>query len=77
MPVAAVANPMSWNLITTQQQESINRMCSAHVGIPYASDTFTDDEWNKFTLCREAMADGLVHTRPMIPRPYPINLPHR
>ena len=74
-PVAAVAQPSSWYLITTQQQESINKMCSAHVGVPYRSGNLTDDEWNKFRTCRDSMADGLVHTRPLIQRPHPIRIP--
>ena len=28
-----------------------NRVCSAIVGIPYASDNFTDKEWEKFKEC--------------------------
>lgn len=28
-----------------------NRVCAAIVGIPYASDNFSDAEWNKFLKC--------------------------
>lgn len=29
-----------------------NRLCSYIVGIPYASDNFTDAEWERFELCK-------------------------
>lgn len=32
-----------------------NRVCAAIVGIPYASDNFTDVEWNKFQKCLKFM----------------------
>lgn len=28
-----------------------NRMCAAIVGIPYASDNFSDEEWEEFKEC--------------------------
>lgn len=31
--------------------ESIRRHCAAVVGIPYASDNFTDKEWYEFVDC--------------------------
>lgn len=31
--------------------ESINRYCADYVGIPYASDNFTDEEWEQFKDC--------------------------
>jgi hypothetical protein len=34
-------------------QEKVNRSCSYIVGIPYASDNFTDEEWKRFELCRK------------------------
>jgi hypothetical protein len=34
-------------------EEQVNRQCSYIVGIPYASDDFTDDEWNRFKLCKK------------------------
>lgn len=46
---------------TQQMQESIDRMCAYRVGIPYASDNFTDEEWASFKLCREIMNDSLYH----------------
>ena len=31
---------------------NVDRVCAAIVGIPYASDNFTDEEWQKFLNCR-------------------------
>ena len=30
---------------------NINRACAAIVNIPYASDNFTDEEWEQFKRC--------------------------
>jgi hypothetical protein len=30
---------------------NVNRFCADIVNIPYASDNFTDDEWEKFKSC--------------------------
>jgi hypothetical protein len=38
---------------SSQQSEEINKFCAYVVGIPYASDNFTDEEWNRFVYCRE------------------------
>ncbi len=38
-------------IIATNQSENINRFCAKVVGIPYASDNFTDEEWNRFQYC--------------------------
>ena len=38
---------------SSQQSEAINRFCAYVVGIPYASDNFTDEEWQRFQFCRE------------------------
>lgn len=35
------------------RSEQINQFCSYVVGIPYASDNFTDEEWQRFVFCRE------------------------
>lgn len=32
---------------------NLNRVCAAIVGIPYASDNFTDGEWEDFKECRD------------------------
>jgi hypothetical protein len=31
---------------------NVNRVCAAIVNIPYASDNFTDEEWEHFKECR-------------------------
>lgn len=38
---------------TSSRPEDINRFCAYVVGIPYASDNFTDQEWERFVFCRE------------------------
>lgn len=35
--------------------EEINKFCAYVVGIPYASDNFTDEEWERFVYCRESL----------------------
>lgn len=37
----------------SQDSEVINKFCAYVVGIPYASDNFTDEEWKRFQYCRE------------------------
>jgi hypothetical protein len=32
---------------------NVNRVCAAIVNIPYASDNFTDKEWEQFKNCRD------------------------
>jgi hypothetical protein len=32
-----------------------NRVCASIVGIPYASDNFTDEEWEEFKDCLSFM----------------------
>ena len=32
--------------------ENVNKTCAYIVGIPYASDNFSDEEWERFKLCR-------------------------
>jgi hypothetical protein len=34
---------------------NINRVCAAIVGIPYASDNFSDEEWEQFKTCLRFM----------------------
>ena len=34
---------------------NINRVCASIVGIPYASDNFSDEEWEQFKRCLEFM----------------------
>ena len=33
-------------------EETINRFCARVVGIPYASDNFNDEEWERFKYCK-------------------------
>jgi hypothetical protein len=34
---------------------NVNRVCAAIVQIPYASDNFTDEEWEQFKTCLKFM----------------------
>jgi hypothetical protein len=34
---------------------NINQVCAAIVQIPYASDNFTDEEWEQFKTCLKFM----------------------
>ena len=34
------------------QEEVINQFCAKVVGIPYQSDNFTDEEWERFKYCK-------------------------
>lgn len=38
-----------------EASEEVNRFCAEVVGIPYASDSFTNEEWNRFVYCREGI----------------------
>ena len=40
---------------TIQKKEDVNKVCAYIVGIPYASDNFTDNEWNRFVLCKDIL----------------------
>ena len=40
---------------STKSSEEINKFCAYVVGIPYASDNFTDAEWERFVFCRESL----------------------
>jgi hypothetical protein len=42
-------------LTPLEASESINEFCSHVVGIPHASDNFTDEEWERFVYCRESI----------------------
>jgi hypothetical protein len=39
----------------TTYEESVNQFCAYVVGIPYASDNFTDEEWKRFKFCRDTL----------------------
>jgi hypothetical protein len=49
LTVFAVAAPAQAEMITV----NVNRVCAAIVGIPYASDNFSDEEWVQFKQCRD------------------------
>jgi hypothetical protein len=36
-------------------KENVNKFCAYVVGIPYASDNFTDEEWVRFQYCRDTL----------------------
>lgn len=42
-------------IVSTQpaNEEKVNRFCAYLVGIPYASDNFTDAEYERFLVCKE------------------------
>ena len=40
-------------IASSDQSEQINRFCAYVVGIPYASDNFSDEEWKRFVYCRD------------------------
>lgn len=42
-------------IASSNQSEETNKFCAYVVGIPYASDNFTDEEWNRFVYCRESL----------------------
>ncbi len=44
LPVGAKAEMITVN---------VNRVCAAIVDIPYASDNFSDEEWEQFKTCRD------------------------
>ena len=45
--------------ISTSQpkQEIVNKFCSYLVGIPYKSDNFNNDEWQRFTTCVDVFTE--------------------
>jgi hypothetical protein len=48
-----------FNTLPVSAQEvyriNVNRVCAAIVQIPYASDNFTDTEWEQFKTCLKFM----------------------
>lgn len=34
---------------------NVNKICANLVGIPYASDNFSDEEWEQFKTCMQYM----------------------
>jgi hypothetical protein len=39
----------------TTHEETVNQFCAYVVGIPYASDNFTDEEWKRFKFCKDTL----------------------
>ena len=39
-------------------EETINRFCARVVGIPYASDNFNDEEWERFKYCKITLSNN-------------------
>jgi hypothetical protein len=39
---------------------NVNRLCAEVVGIPYASDNFSDEEWEQFKSCVNYVKDFRV-----------------
>jgi hypothetical protein len=42
-------------IASSNRSEDVNKFCAYVVGIPYASDNFNDEEWNRFVYCRETL----------------------
>lgn len=40
---------------SSTQSEEINKFCAYVVGIHYASDNFTDEEWERFKYCKNSL----------------------
>ena len=36
-------------------KENVNKFCAYVVGIPYASDNFTDEEYQRFLYCKNTL----------------------
>ena len=49
------------SLSTAQIEERINKACAYIVGIPYASDNFSDREWKRFVTCKNLMKRNFTH----------------
>ena len=48
-------------IASSSNEERINKFCSTVVGIPYASDNFTDEEWKRFEYCRNYLNRGRLN----------------
>lgn len=42
-------------IASSNQSEQVNKFCAYVVGIPYASDSFSDEEWQRFQYCRDTL----------------------
>ena len=38
------------------QEQIISQFCARVVGIPYQSDNFTDEEWERFKYCKTTLS---------------------
>ena len=46
-----LATVVQYDFLSTPVPESVARKCASDVGIPYASDAFSDTEWQEFKRC--------------------------
>ena len=46
-----LAQIVEYDFLDRPVPEQVARQCAAEVGIPYASDNFTDTEWREFQRC--------------------------
>ena len=42
-------------LTPLEASNEVNKFCAEVVGIPYASDNFSNEEWERFVYCRESI----------------------
>lgn len=46
-----LAAVVQYDFLSTPVSESVAKQCASDVGIPYASDAFSDTEWQEFKRC--------------------------
>jgi hypothetical protein len=46
-----LAGVVQYDFLNEPVPEQVARQCAEEVGIPYASDNFTDTEWREFQRC--------------------------
>jgi hypothetical protein len=51
LTVAIISNANA----TPTNNETVNKFCAYVVGIPYASDNFTDEEYERFLYCTNSL----------------------
>jgi hypothetical protein len=52
LPLILTATLISANM-TPSPQEMVDRFCAYVIGVEYGTDNLTDDEFRRFTVCRE------------------------
>jgi hypothetical protein len=52
LPLILTATLISANM-TPSSQEMVDRFCAYVIGVEYGTDNLTDDEFRRFTVCRE------------------------